>query len=487
MEEELQGSEDEYAAEERAGRANGPALMTIGLALALLLIAGISSAWLYGWARQRIVNSSPLATLADLGLTQGFFQNPTTPEGQTNLDGDAAANGAATSTDESAPAIPVIPALNVLVMGTDARPEESEATRTDTMILLMLDRQGQTAGMLSLPRDLWVSIPGFGYATKINTAYQLGEAQGYTGGGAQLAKDTVSTFIGQPVPYYVRVNFNGFVELIDMIGGVDVNVDKTIHDDKYPTDDYGYQTFHLDAGPQHLDGATALKYVRTRNVDDDYSRARRQQQVIRAVADKVLRADMLPMLLTQLPRLLYTMRSSIDTDIPMSEQLDIASFFNSVNLREVRQLVLDNSYGEETYSQEGAWILLPDRAKVRAALAQFYAPAQGGTAGGGAVALTRPETVRIEILNGTGEPGVAAKTRELLESQGWQVVAIGDADRGDYGRTIIVNYGVAPDLVKKVGSDLHLEPNTSTLSGLNVLAPVDMRIVVGRDFLTSAQ
>jgi LCP family protein required for cell wall assembly len=404
-----------------------------------------------------------------------------------NLDGDGAAFGAATSPDESAPTIPIIPALNVLVMGTDARPDESEATRTDTLILLMLDRQGQTAGMLSLPRDLWVSLPGFGYATKINTAYQLGETQGYTGGGAQLAKDTVSTFIGQPVPYYVRVNFSGFVELIDLIGGVDVVVEKTIHDEQYPTDDYGVQTFHLDAGTQHLDGATALKYVRTRNVDDDYSRARRQQQVIRAVADKVLRADMLPMLLTKLPRLLYTMRSSIDTDIPMSEQLDIAAFFNSVNLREVRQLVLDNRYGEETYSQEGAWILLPDRAKVRAALAQFYAPSQEGTDGAGAVALTRPETVRIEILNGTGEPGVAAKTAELLESQGWQVVAIGDADRGDYGRTIIVNYGVAPDLVKKVGSDLHLEPNTSTLSGLNVLAPVDMRIVVGRDFLTSAQ
>jgi LCP family protein required for cell wall assembly len=373
-----------------------------------------------------------------------------------------------------------VPAINVLLLGTDQRPDEGEIANTDTMILLTFDPNNQTAGMLSLPRDLWVPIPGFGYETKINTAYAIGASESYPGGGAQLAKDTVSSFIGQPVQYYARINFRGFVELVDMIGGVDVVVENTIYDDKYPTDDYQTQVFYLEAGTQHLDGETALKYVRTRNVDDDYGRAGRQQQVIRAVVDKVLRADMLPTLLTNLPNLLYTMRSSIETDVPMSLQLELANYLRGNSVREVRQLVLDNQYGTETYADNGAWILLPDRARVRTALATFFAPPTNPEL----VAAANPDWVRIEVLNGTGEPGVAAATRDLLVSQGWQVVSIGDADRSDYGRTIIINYGVPDDLVQKVGTDLELEPSLSSLHGLNASAPVDVRIVVGRDFLS---
>jgi hypothetical protein len=296
----------------------------------------------------------------------------------------------------------------------------------------------------------------------------------------------VSSFIGQPVQYYARVNFQGFVELVDMIGGVDVVVPSTIYDTEYPTEDYGYQTFYLEAGPQHLDGETALKYVRTRNVDDDYKRAGRQQQVIRAVADKVLRADMLPTLLPKLPRLLMTIGNTVQTDIPMALQLELANYLSGSSLREVRQLVLDNRFGVEGYSEEGAWMLRPDRTLVRAALANFFAPPSQSD-GNNPVALGKPEWVRIEILNGTGEPGVAAQTRDLLQSQGYQVVSIGDADRSDYGRTLIINYGVPAEVVEQVGVDLELDPNLSSLQGLNVSAPVDVRIVVGRDFLSHLQ
>jgi hypothetical protein len=274
------------------------------------------------------------------------------------------------------------------------------------------------------------------------------------------------------------------VELVDLIGGIDIAVPITIHDERYPTDDHLVTTFHLDAGTQHLDGETALKYVRTRNVDDDYGRAGRQQQVIRAVLDKVVRADMLPVLLPKLPRLLYTMRSSIETDIPMALQLELANYLRTNSIREFRQLVLDSRFGAETYTEEGAWILLPDRTRVRAALTDFFNPVATST---DALAYADLGWVRIEILNGTGEPGVAARTRELLQSQGWQVVAIGDADRSDYGRTIIINYGVPSELVRRVGTDLELEPNLSSLQGLDLGAPVDVRIVVGRDFLNHLQ
>lgn len=453
------------------------------LILATALFAGDR---LHDWARARILSTSPLSSIANVDtLTPVSLarQDPSAATSETTAGAEGEGMLSGDDADE-ARREPAVPAINVLLLGTDARPDEGDVPRTDTMILLTLDPQNQTAGMLSLPRDLWLPMPGLGYSSKINTAYQLGESVGYPGGGRQLAKDTVSSFIGQPVQYYVRVNFQGYVELIDLIDGVDLVVPEEIHDEEYPTEDYGYQTFHLDAGVQHLDGETALKYVRTRNLDDDYSRARRQQQVLRAVADKVLRANMLPALIPKLPRLLYTMRSSIETDIPMALQLEFANYVRDASLREVRQLVLDSRYGEETYAENGAWILLPDRALVRSAFVEFFAPPANT---GSVAAQTGIDWVRIEVLNGTGEPGVAALTRDLLQSQGWKVVSIGDADRSDYGRTLIINYGVPEDLVEQVSVDLDLRPNLSSLEGLDVTSPVDVRIVVGRDFLTDGE
>jgi hypothetical protein len=205
--------------------------------------------------------------------------------------------------------------------------------------------------------------------------------------------------------------------------------------------------------------------------------------LIRAVSDKVLRAAMIPTLLPKLPQLLATTRNSIDTDIPLTTQLELASRLQKSNLHEIRQLVLDRQYGDEIsdYGADKAWVLMPDRTKVRAALAEFFSPATQTPSG--AIALANPNWVRVQVLNGTDEPGVAARTRDLLQSQGWHVVSIGDADRNDYGRTIIINYGVPQPLVEKVSTDLGLQPNLSSLNGMNSTVPVDVRIVVGKDIL----
>jgi LCP family protein required for cell wall assembly len=447
----------------------------------VLLLAGFVGIQLHDWARTRILDMSVLALVEAMGEVTHSVAPAGVPDQPAQTDVAGTPGEAPVVAQAPIPSQPI----NILVMGTDARPDEQGPPLTDTLILLSLDPATRTAGMLSLPRDLWVHMPGVDVTTKINTAYRLGESSGYTGGGPQLVKDTVSSLIGQPVPYYVRVSFDGFVELVDLIGGVDVVLPTTIHDDKYPTVDYGYEVFHLDAGTQHLDGETALKYVRTRNIDSDYGRARRQQQVIRAVADKVLRADMLPTVLARAPRLLYTMRSSIDTDLPMATQLELANFARDNSLNEIRQLVLDSRFGEETYSEEGAWILVPDRTRMRTALDAFFSPGEAGDAT--ALSATTSDWVRVEVLNGTGEPGVAARTRDLLQAKGWQVISIGDADRGDYDHTLIVNYGVPDAMVSKVTSDLRLQPGVSSLNGMNPAIPVDMRIVVGKDILDSLQ
>ncbi len=422
----------------------------------------------YQAARWAVVNSYSLVSAAPAPVINDIGEQTTTA-----AVGSTAETSSGATASSSQPATPALAPINILLLGTDDRADEQGPPRTDTIILLTLDPQTNTAGMLSLPRDLWVPIPGFDFNAKINTAYGLGETHNDSG-GAQLVMDTVSQLIGRPIDYYVRVNFQGFVQTIDLIGGIDVMVQKTIHDEEYPTADYGVETFHLEAGQQHLDGKTALKFARTRHGDDDYGRARRQQEVIRAVVDKVLRADMIVTLLPKTWMLISTMRSSIDTNIPVLVQYELAEYMRVAALQEIRQEVLDSRYGQEVSdNQETGWILIPDREKVRVAVDKFFRPPGAD-----------PRWVRIEVLNGTGTQGVAARTRDYLQAQGWQVVAIGDADRSDYSKTLVVNYGVPETIIQRVSQDLALQPDGSTLKGLSSSQPIDLRIVVGRDILS---
>ena len=405
--------------------------------------------------------------------------------------------------------------INILLLGSDERIDGDEPPRTDTMLLVTLDLRRKTAGMISLPRDLWVPIPSYNLTSKINTAYAIGEQRGYEFGGAQLAKDTVSSFIGQPVQYFVQADFNGFVRFIDEIGGVTVNVPQTIHDSEYPTADYGFQTFYLEAGLRTLDGQTALKYARTRNMDSDYGRAARQQQLISAIVDKVFSADMLKTLIARAPQLVNSTWGSVRTDMPLATAAEIASYVRS-NSFELRTLVLDDRYGEETYSENGAWILLPNRDLIRPELKAFFSPevAPNGAAAspveplspvqpaprgareadstellaaeiGANVRVMAAREARLEILNGTDRPGVAAQARRHLEANGWRVVAIGDADRSDYQRTLLVNYNTDETLVRELGRQLNLTASLYSIPGLLIPESTDLRIVIGEDFLSS--
>ena len=408
--------------------------------------------------------------------------------------------------------------INILLLGSDERIDGDEPPRTDTMLLVTLDLRRNTAGMISLPRDLWVPIPSYNLTSKINTAYAIGEQRGYKFGGAQLAKDTVSSFIGQPVQYFVQADFNGFVRFIDEIGGVTVNVLQTIHDPEYPTADYGFQTFYLEAGWRTLDGQTALKYARTRNMDSDYGRAARQQQLISAIVDKVFSADMLPTLIARAPQLLNSTWGSVRTDMPLATAAEMASYIRS-NSFELRTLVLDDRYGEETYSENGAWILLPNRELIRPELKAFFSPAVAANDAAAAAAspveplspvqlapratreadstellaadigvnvrVMAAREARLEILNGTDQAGVAAQARRHLEANGWRVVAIGDADRSDYQHTLLVNYNTDETLVRELGRQLNLTASLYSIPGLLIPESTDLRIVIGEDFLSS--
>jgi LCP family protein required for cell wall assembly len=254
--------------------------------------------------------------------------------------------------------------VTVLLLGTDTRPsEQGYRTRSDTIMLLMLDPVTKQASMLSVPRDLYVDLPGRGL-NRVNTAYVYG--------GSQLAVDTIEYNLGVHVNYYMVVNFNAFVTLVDEIGGIDIYVPKEIRDPTYPDNNFGYDPFYISAGQHHLDGATALKYARTRHADNDYERARRQQAVVLAIRDRILSLDMLPTLVQRAPALYATLSDSIKTDMTLEEMISLALLAEDVPEENIRTGVIDSQYVVGYYTPEGASVLIPNRESIGALLSYVF-------------------------------------------------------------------------------------------------------------------
>jgi LCP family protein required for cell wall assembly len=244
--------------------------------------------------------------------------------------------------------------VNILVLGIDQREGMTDPARTDTMLLFTLDRQARTAGMLSINRDLWVRIPGGQREGKINTAHFLGEVERVPGGGPALAMQTVQAALDIPVQYYIRLNFSAFEQLIDLIGGIDLNVEQTIDDPDYPDAGFGYEPFHIDAGWQHLDGRTALKYARTRATPgSDLDRVKRQQKVILAVRDKLLKEKRLPQLLTQIGSLLSMYSGSIQTNLTPGQLRELIEFGAGIDRDKIYTVTLDDQWIEEFFTPDG--------------------------------------------------------------------------------------------------------------------------------------
>ena len=177
--------------------------------------------------------------------------------------------------------------INVLLVGVPGGDHDGPDL-TDSILFISVNTKDKKIDMFSIPRDLYVEIPGFGY-NKINAAYSLGKNYQLAGGGIDVLKDVVESIVGQKIDYYAKVDFDGFVQAVDALGGVDVTVDEDIYDYLYPDGYGGYTPFSLSAGKQHLDGETALKFARSRQTTSDFDRSKRQQKVIMAMKEAFLK------------------------------------------------------------------------------------------------------------------------------------------------------------------------------------------------------
>jgi polyisoprenyl-teichoic acid--peptidoglycan teichoic acid transferase len=258
------------------------------------------------------------------------------------------------------------PPRAVLLVGLDLRPDEQQrglAGHTDTIAVLALAPAGG-ATLISFPRDLWVNIPGYG-EQRLNVAYPLGAEAGQSGGGAALLARTLAAEFGLAPERWARVDFQGFADLVDALGGVEVTVPRTLVDDHYPTDDYGTRRLVIPAGRQRFDGATALAYVRTRAPDSDFGRMERQQQVLVALRERALTPDGL----VRLPGALVTLSRGVASDLSPRETLALLRTLATLPRERFRALVIGPDLAPPRTGPGGAAILVPHTPAIRQALA----------------------------------------------------------------------------------------------------------------------
>lgn len=301
--------------------------------------------------------------------------------------------------------------VNVLVMGVQIGGVSTNPL-TDSIIVASYQPQDGSVKLLSIPRDLWVEIPGYGGA-RINEAFQIG--------GPYEAMLTVQQNLGIPVNYYAVVNYRAVETLIDHLGGVTVEVPEDIDDPYFPAEDeINYEPFHITKGVHHLNGREALRYARTRHADSDFGRAARQQQVIMALKDRLLN----PLNLLKAPLLMYDARFLVKTNFPVDQAPGLMAKILESSPDSIQRAVLsyDNGAVVPFTGENGASLLMLNGPVASQIIEEFFGPSLA--------VLRNAPTIRVD--NGNGYPGAATHFAQVLAGMGATVSEAGNADSMEY-------------------------------------------------------
>ncbi len=454
------------------------ALLLLGLFFLILLLAG--SYWLFKTIQ---------TTVSSIEVIDPSFTNVNTETGQ---NGTAVPAGEPIVTENDNQPITIssdalkpwegTERISILLLGIDQRCDEAGPAHTDSMMVLSIDPVEKTANLLSLPRDLWVEIPDIG-VDRINQAHYWGEFYEYPGGGPVLAIQTVENLLGIPVEYYAAVNFDAFIEAVELIDGIDVKVTETIDDKTYPDRCYGYDPFYIEAGTQHLNGEQALKYARTRaTFGGDVDRAARQQQVMMAVRDKVVQLDMVPQLIRQAPQLWLTFQHNVRTNMTPDEAVQLALLAQDIPEENIASTVIDYNYVYNEITPDGRQVLVPIRENIRTLRDELFAPPAAPTPViENLPALMAEENARVAIYNGTAVFGLAGETQTYLEDFGINISDIGNADSATYQTSQIITYGSYPNTAQYLTQLMHIPP-LNISSATNPDGDFDLLIIIGNDW-----
>ena len=377
--------------------------------------------------------------------------------------------------------------------GTNASISEGDCPHcTDTIMVLTVDPVTKTAGMLSIPRDMWVNIPGFGYS-RINTAWTDGEGAKLPGGGPGLAMKTVSQFIGVPIQYYIQVDFGTFVSFINEIGGIDVYYDEpvTLNLDPLGT---GKDHFKVTCcGYRHMDGQRALAFARCRDQsqgcsDGDTGRAKRQQEVIIAIRNKVFSPEYFTKLMSQAPQLFNIFSEGIHTNMTLQDAIKLAALAKDIPLQQIKQGVIGNdmvSFANVTLGGQPASIYKPIPDKIRVLRDEIFT-SSGPTspiAQGDPLALMKADAARVRVTNNTYTADLDGRTGNFLIAQGMQVTERG-APTGVSDRTVIIVYSPKLYALRYLINTFGIKSSNQIFFKPDPSSTVDLEIRIGNDWVS---
>jgi polyisoprenyl-teichoic acid--peptidoglycan teichoic acid transferase len=370
-------------------------------------------------------------------------------------------------------------------MGLDERDWELGvgAPRTDTMILLTVDPLSNTAGMLSIPRDLFVSIPGFD-PDRINTAYRYGETYQLPGGGPALAVATVEQLLGAKIDFYAEVDFTTFERMIDEIGGLKIDITEPIE-----VDPIGEKPPRiLQPGRTTLPGYLALAYARSRKSEGgDFDRARRQQQVILAIRERILSFDLIPILVTKAPILYNQLASGVDTNMTLEQAIRLSLLAKDIPLENIRKEVIGEEHIVFFTTPEGDQVLKPRPDAIRELRDYVFGTVELSSPLAGLTPQERvtAENAVVSVLNATFTEGLAAKTAEYLISLGFNIPSeqVGNAVE-PFTFTTIVDFTGNPYTVQLLAETFGVQENRVLLK-YNPNSSVDVEVTLGNEWASS--
>jgi polyisoprenyl-teichoic acid--peptidoglycan teichoic acid transferase len=359
--------------------------------------------------------------------------------------------------------------MHVLVMGLDST-RNLRGQNTDVIIVAAINKDTKQVTLLSIPRDLWVYIPTYGW-NRINTAHRRGYSLNYPGGGPALLMRTIEVNFGIPIDHWARVDFQGFERVVDELGGVDMVVSCPVNlRYKPPTSDTEEEML-LEPGVYHMDGAMALRYVRTRRGGSDFDRARRQHQFLRAMWYQAKNSNLLP----KIPGLWSALKGSFETDLNLGDILSLAPLALDLKPQRVRSRYIGPNEVTDWTTSEGWSVLLPRYDKIQQVVASLYAPPSASED------QVANEGARIQVRNGTYRPQLAQIAADELRWRGLSVVDTGLADNPNYKQTQIIVFNDRAKALELLIQLLKVKPE-NVIRQPDPGQPADIQVILGEDY-----
>jgi LCP family protein required for cell wall assembly len=363
--------------------------------------------------------------------------------------------------------------VNIMLLGSDRR--TGRYFRTDIIIIVSIHPSARAAAMISIPRDLYVYIPGY-TMQRINTAYLFGDYLSYPGGGPALLKDTILYNFGIQIDHYALIDMSGFQRLVDSLGGIEIHVSCPYTDwrlkqpDLYPEDENNWALYTVSPGVVTANGEFALWYARSRKRSSDFDRSRRQQEVLRAIYRKIMSLDLIP----RIPALYTDLTSMVATDMGVGDLIALAPLAFRIDPSRVRSRFVGTDQVNPWRTPTGGAVQIPEPGAIEALLRDVLAFEEEDF-------LVPGYEISVEVVNASSHAEYDTLAAERLIYEGFDAV-VSDEGATPSSTTRLIDYGFGSDADRqRLASALNLSSSAISVEP-NLSSPYSYRLLVGNNY-----